>query len=291
MADVTILGRWQMTCLLHSIRVVGNKSSGMTTFAATYETRMHSRQKCRRGETTRIGVIVTLAAFSLCRDVISMLGHRDARVMAGCTIIVDETRIMEKSARECIKGAGTVARRAIQVDLYQIGLHMTNRLASTDRAVMARRAIAANAHVVKRCICKVGDIMANGAILAIGSGRYVIRQLPYTDPVVVARIAAITDTGMVVGACAEATRGMANTAILQGRHVGIERGAKRHTARSTGSICNVTGEATITHDASMIEDSVSETHSVMTHATILSVRGTMIRRQSGRVNTGAVVVA
>ena len=38
MTGVTILGRWQMAGLLHSIGIVGNKSSGMTTFAATDNT-------------------------------------------------------------------------------------------------------------------------------------------------------------------------------------------------------------------------------------------------------------
>ena len=145
--------------------------------------------------------------------------------------------------------------------------------------------------MVKRRIREISCVMAIGTILAIGTGRYVVRQLTHTDPVVVARIATINDTVMIIGARAEGTRGMANTAILQGRHVGIKRGTKRHTARRTGSICNVTGKATITHDASMIEDCLSETQSVMTYAAILSVRGTMSWRQPGRVNTGAVVVA
>ena len=46
MTGVTILGRWQMAYLLHSIRIVGNKSSGMTTFAATDNTGVNITQEC-----------------------------------------------------------------------------------------------------------------------------------------------------------------------------------------------------------------------------------------------------
>ena len=48
--------------------------------------------------------------------------------------------------------------------------------------------------MVKRRIRKIGCIMAIDTILAVGAGRYVVRQLTHTDHVVVARIAAIDDT-------------------------------------------------------------------------------------------------
>lgn len=46
MASITILGRRQMAGLLHSIRIVGNKSSGMATFAATGNTGVNITDEC-----------------------------------------------------------------------------------------------------------------------------------------------------------------------------------------------------------------------------------------------------
>ena len=75
-----------------------------------------------------------------------------------------------------------------------------------------------------------GVEMANIAIL---SGRYVGRQYTHAGKVVVARCAVDNararvkdDTGMIIGACTESARSMANTAILGGIYVGIERSAR-----------------------------------------------------------------
>lgn len=99
---------------------------------------------------------------------------------------------------------------------------------------------------------------------------------------------------MIIGTSAESPRGMAGTAILSGRHVGVERGAKRHTARRTRPIRNMTGDAAVTHDASMVDAKCrSETLGVMARSTIR--RGKRVGGHRGRlrgcVNTGVVVVA
>jgi len=86
--------------------------------------------------------------------------------------------------------------------------------------------------VAKRRISKVGGVMAIGAILVIGIGRYVIRELADTDHIVVARITVIRHAGMIISACAKGTRGVTNLAILGADwHVLIERRAQRYTGR------------------------------------------------------------
>lgn len=141
---------------------------------------------------------------------------------------------------------------------------------------------------------KVRGVMAIGAILIAGIGRYMVLQLTHADPVVMARIAAIIDTGMIIGAGAESPRGMTGTAILSGRHVGIERGAKRHATCRTRPISNMTGDATITHDATVIDAKCwSETFGIVARSTICTGGwvGGHRGRLGGRVNTGAIVVA
>ena len=74
--------------------------------------------------------------------------------------------------------------------------------------------------------------MAIGAILVIGIGRYVIRELADTDHIVVARITVIRHAGMIIGARAEGTRGVTNLAILAvDRHVLVERRTQGYTGR------------------------------------------------------------
>jgi len=149
--------------------------------------------------------------------------------------------------------------------------------------------------VVKYRTGKDRGVMAHAAIL---SGRQMITQHTDTDHIVVAIGAKCRGTNvtwtMTKGASAKGPRGMANTAILQGRHVFVERGGKRHAARRTRPICNMTGDATVTYDASMIDAKCrSETLGVMARSTIgcgYRVGGNR-RRLGGRVNTGAIVVA
>ena len=80
---------------------------------------------------------------------------------------------------------------------------------------MAQGAIAGiYTHVVKYHAGKGYGVMASAAILIIGIGRNVVLQLTHTDHVIVARITAITDTEMAIGARAKSTRGMAHLAII-----------------------------------------------------------------------------
>ena len=161
---------------------------------------------------------------------------------------------------------------------------------------MAGQAVAGIcASVVKYYICKVDGGMANVAFLVIGSGRYMIWEFTDTDSIVVARCAATSSSiEMIIGASAKSSRSMASTAILGGRHVRVERGGKRHAARRTRAISNMTGDATITHDASMINAKCwSETFGVMARSTIGT--GVWVDRHcgsfSGRVNTIVIIVA
>jgi len=237
---------------------------------------------------------------------INLLRRCNTRVMAGRTVIAHYIIIMEKSARECNKGAGTVARRAIQVGLYQIGLYMTNRLATTDRAIMAGLAIAAYPHVAKRCSSKVGGVMANGAILVVGSGRYVVQELTYTNPAVVARITVSDLTKMVIGARAKSPQGMAVATILVtgrtrivriGWHVRIDRCGKWFACGSNlwwYRVVIAMARLAVGHNTVMIEaEGRSETLGVMTRSTIgCGYRvGGHRRRLGGRVYTRTIVVA
>ena len=125
--------------------------------------------------------------------------------------------------------------------------------------------------MVKRRIRKIGCVMAIDTILAVGAGRYVVRQLAHTDHVVVARIAVIDDSElvMVIGACAKRARRMTYLAILSGRHVFIESGGKR----LTGSRNTVTGIAPSCQNSRVgviNRECTSETFSVMARTTICS---------------------
>ena len=134
---------------------------------------------------------------------------------------------------------------------------------------MAGRAIAGiYAHMVKCRGCKVGSVMTVDAILVVGIGRYMTKQLTHTDHIVVAGVATAHKrrAGMSKGASAKGPRGVANTAILGGWHVFVERCGGRLTAR-----CNtMTGVAPFTHNfgTAMIDKSASETLGVMAHPTI-----------------------
>ena len=210
---------------------------------------------------------------------INLLRRCNTRVMAGCTIATHYSHIMGKSTRECNKTVVSVARRAVKICLY-----MTKRLANTDITVMAGSTIAGiYAHVVKRCSSKVGGVMANGAILVVGIGRYVIWQFTNTDRIVMARFTVINDTGMIIAAGGKGARAVANTTILNGRHV---------VGRFAAGINAMAGR-TIVHEVRMINECTSETFSIMARSTIGngSRVGGHRRCFSGRVNTIAIIVA
>ena len=137
--------------------------------------------------------------------------------MAGGTIACHNSRGMDKSARECTKAVvgDVVARRTALVRRY-----MTQRLACADITVMAGQAVAGICTcVVKRRTSKVGGVMANSAVLVVGTGRYVIWQFTDTNRIVVARVTATGDIGMAIGASGKGARGVTNTTIFSGRHV------------------------------------------------------------------------
>lgn len=101
--------------------------------------------------------------------------------------------------------------------------YMINRLCGADVTFMTQRTVAGiYARVVKPSISKVRGVMAIGAILGIGIGRYVIEEFTHTNPVVVTGVAAISDTGMIIGTGGKGAWGMTILAILGGDwHVGI----------------------------------------------------------------------
>jgi hypothetical protein len=231
---------------------------------------------------------VTLTAFSLRRDMINDLGCCDTGGMAGCAIAGIYTQVVKADTRKGGEVVGVMARRAIQACRQ-----MVQGLSKGDVTVMAGRAVVGYAGVVKRCICKVNGVMAIGTIL-VEQGWYVIRQFTDTGHIVVAGVARTHKrrSGMIKGARAKRPRGMAGTAILVGRHMGIERGAKRHAARCARSISNMTGKTAITHDTSMIKDCVSKTLGVMTPPAIFgSILMRYCRCRRCGVNTRVSVMA
>ncbi len=76
---------------------------------------------------------------------------------------------------------------------------------------------------------------------------------------------------MIKGASTKSSRSMASTAILSGRHVSVEKGAKRFTTRFTRKTSVATGCCAIVHDVSMIKVKCwNETLCVMAHSAISS---------------------
>lgn len=142
--------------------------------------------------------------------------------MTGCAIIGIDTQMVEADTGKAVEVAGRVTGRAIQRRR-----HMIQRLSDSDITVMALRAIAGiDTHVAKGRNRKTGGVVAVDAILVIGIGRYVIRQLTDTDYIVVARGTAVRDTGMIIGARAEGPRSVTRLAVLtEGRHMLVERRA------------------------------------------------------------------
>ncbi len=105
---------------------------------------------------------------------INLPGQCNTRVVAGRTIAAHNNILtMHKSASECTKAVvvSVVAGRTVLLRSY-----MTQRLAFADITVMAGQAVAGIcARMVKRRTGKAAGVMAYGAILVVGTGRYVIR--------------------------------------------------------------------------------------------------------------------
>ena len=149
------------------------------------------------------------------------------------------------------RSGGNVADVTILLRWYMFG-----RLSSTDATIMAGCAIVEiDPHVIKRRTSKVRDVMARGAVC---SGWQVIREFTNTDRIIMARFTVINDTGMIIAACSKGARAVANTTILNGRHV---------VERFTAGINAMAGR-TIVCDRRMIDECTSETIYVMAGSTI-----------------------
>ena len=56
--NITILARWQMACRPNSVRIVGDKATGMAAFATAANTWMYSGQEGRRCKTAAMRIRV-----------------------------------------------------------------------------------------------------------------------------------------------------------------------------------------------------------------------------------------
>lgn len=216
---------------------------------------------------------MTISAHVHRRDMIRNLAYRSdgniiaVAVMAGFTIAVDTrvTEVQRVPERRCTAAnrRGHVTERTVLVRRQMIYY-----LAGTDNTVMTLRTVTVYADMVKRRIGKIRCVMAIGAILTIGACRYVVRQLTYTDHVVVARSAAINDTGMIIGARAEGARGMAIAAILVVYSARVI-GTGRHMIGRLATGRNAMAGLAIVYQARVIDAKCrSETFGVMARSTI-----------------------
>ena len=150
------------------------------------------------------------------------------------------------------RSGGNVADVTILLRWYMFG-----RLSSTDATIMAGRAIAGiDTHVVKRRTSKVSEVIM--AHRAIRSGWQMINEFSNADRIVMAGFTVINNTGMIIAACSKGARAVANTTILNGRHV---------VERFTAGI-NAMAGCTIVCDRRMIDECTSEAIYVMARPTI-----------------------
>ena len=269
-----------MVCRSNSIRIIGNKPTGMATLTTTTDARMYSSHECRRCKTTSIRVIVTDTAFIQCRDMIIRLAYGANQDMIGIAIMAGFTFVSNTRVSKVLcwfeRGSGNVAHITILVRRY-----MFDRLSSADATIMAGCAIAGiDTHVVKCRISKVRGAMTYGAICC---GWQVIYVFTITDHLVVTGFTVINNTGVIIAAGGKGARGVTNTTIFRGWHV-----VERFTART-----NTMAGCAIVHDVRMIDECTRETLGVMARSTI--GRGSRVgghrRCFSGCVNTIAIVVA
>ena len=210
--------------------------------------------------------------------------------MARCTVVGINTRVVEGNTRKAVEVAGRVARRAIQSRRYVIQC-----FSKRDITVMALRAIAGiDTHVAKRRWNKGDGVVAIDAILVIGVGRYVIRELTDTDHIVVARRTVVRDAGVIEGARAEGSRRVTDLAILAAdRNVLIERRTQRYTGRINTVVTIITTLRQNSGISMVYAKRWDKALGGMAGATI--GRGGRMSRHRGRfgrrVYTGAIVVA
>ena len=155
---------------------------------------------------------------------INALRRRDTGGVTGCTIVGVDARMVVGDACKGSEVRGDVARRTIQA-----GRYMTQMLARRNVTVMTQRAITGiDTRVVEYHTGKRHGVMTIDAVLAGRIGRYVIQQLANTDHVVVTGCTAVNNTGVIIAARAECTRGMTNLAIVRAdRHVLVKRCGQR----------------------------------------------------------------
>ena len=184
MAEVTILGRWQMTCRLHSRRRGREELTLMTTFTTRSHTRMDTRQKDRVCKTTRGGSVpVTLIALLLCRDMIDLFVYSDNAIVTGRADIRHiRIQVIKHPSGKVDEVGDDVTIRTV-TDCR----HVIPALPWSNVAVMAQRAIASvNAGVIEhRSDKRIGGV----TVTTIIGGRYVIDVLARSDHTVVAACA------------------------------------------------------------------------------------------------------
>lgn len=136
--------------------------------------------------------------------------------VAGFTIVADSA--VREDGRRCEGRIGEIVARETVLCRRQV---RGRRLAGGDVAIVAEHAIVdVDARVRIGHIRKIRGVVAIHAILVVGIGRNVIRQLAQGNHVVVAGVATVGNTRMVISAGSKRAWIVANAAILDGRHVG-----------------------------------------------------------------------
>lgn len=273
MADTAILIRGQMVCPLDQIGVGWKELRCMATLAALSDVRMNRRQEVRECEA--VGKLVAEAAIILGRDVVVRLRRGDAGVVAGGAISRIYPSMAIGDSRKGGEVAGVVTVRAVQVCGYVI-----TRFAEADSAVMAGRTVARiYPEMIENCIPEVHRVVANDTILG---GWQMIAELADGDHVVVAHLAAVDHTEVIIGAGGESARRVADAAVFAGRHV---------VGQFPASADPMTG-GTVIDNTGMVEHPLGEAVGVVTGTAVVIGGGVGGGgRLSGRSNAVVVVVA
>lgn len=229
MANVTILRGRQMTCRLGQRRISGEKLVDVAAFATVADARMQRGKKRRRRESSRAGVVVALAALIDRGDMVRLLADGSGRDIIGAAVVAAFAIAADTDVCEIQRGLER-RTRAVASNAILGRRDVAPRLACADVTVVAGYAIAGNARVAEYRSAKGrGAEMAVRAILAIGSRRNVMKRLARADHVVMAVGAVHGYPGVIIGAGGKGSRSMTRATIQRGRHVGVSRGARRHS--------------------------------------------------------------
>lgn len=189
----------------------------MTTLAAIGDTHMLRGQKRGRGKVS--SGIVTHSAVVQRRNMMGLFVYRTHRDIIGIAIVAALTIVGDACVSEVQRRLERIGS-GVANDAVLGCRQMVARRAGSDVTVVTGHAIVKYARVAENCPGKGSCTEVTvRAILIVGTGRYVINGFARTDHIVVARSAAANDTGMVIGTGGKRARGMANLAILGGRHV------------------------------------------------------------------------